>query len=1248
MPTPPPPYGATWITTDGDWSTAANWLESDPNTGNPLHYVPGVSNSVSFGGSSSYTVTYNTTDEIWSLGGFSAILDINGGSLTIDHDSFFSSTINVASGATLSQAAGSTLTFINGAIAGTLAGAGTIQFEAGTVDINSGALVTVSNWTLGVAGNGAVSTTVLNESLSYAGNFLLNDVSGNNAVLNLNHHKLTVSGPTNLNGTIEGPGTLLLTKTASGSINAQVTGGALVEIKGTLDQTGNVGLGGTLQIDTGGQYVITAVNVGIGDNGGASIVNNGTLQDSAGGNSTNAIAGNFTNNGTLSVLPSSTLNLEAGTITLGGTISGGGTLLFGFAANATINSTNVTVGTIYINGGNGGGTFTVGTDLAYGGTFTFANQFGALDLNGHTLMLSAASSFAGTLNGAGTLKVTGTGTVGFLSVGTTGAPTIEDAGTMTQNGFVNLHGTLQIDSGATYTFTSPNSIIDNGATTINNGTLTDDSGGGTSSINGIFTNNGTLSIAAGDGLGLFGTDTLNGTISGAGTLGIGAGNQAIDTANVTVAAIYINGGNGGGTLTLGTDLAYGGTFTFANQFGALDLNGHTLTLSATSSFAGALNGGGTLKVTGTGSIGFLSVGGAATIEDAGTMTQSSNLNLNGKLQIDSGASYTITSPTIINDDGATTINNGTLTDDSGGGNSSINGIFTNNGTLAVAAGDGLTLSGTVTLNGTISGAGALGIGAGNEAIDTADVTIGSIYINGGNGGGTLTLGTDLTYGGSFTFANQFGTLNLNGHTLTLTGASAFQGGLVSGGALAFAGGTATISIGGVSSTVTAISESGSSTAIDIETNFSYGGTFTQSAGTVFVDTGDTLTLDGTASLAGTVSGPGTLAITGGTATLKSGASLSVANLSISGASTVVTLSETLSYGGHLTLGAGATLSIGAADTLTLTGTSTLGGTLKGGSLVLGGGTVALDTKLKTSHLTVAGADVTLGLAVTYAGIFAESSGTVNLNGHNLTLSGATTFTGGTVMGAGSVMLRSASTIDGVIVDGGAMLSNFAVASENGPVVLGDSSGGFGKIMNQANATFDFLGDGSVTAAAGGSGAFSNLAPTSILEKTGGTGTSLVGVNIANGGEILVNTGTLEIGGNVTGSSGTLAIEGAASLQFDKSVATGQALTFSGSGGDLVLGKAASFAATIAGFGAGDEIDALHFGLGTTVGFVENGGNTGGTLTIANGGTQAQLALLGQYSAAGFGSTSTGQGTVITYTPPPSASDSIASLAPAHG
>src|SRR5262249_29677723 len=159
------------------------------------------------------------------------------------------------------------------------------------------------------------------------------------------------------------------------------------------------------------------------------------------------------------------------------------------------------------------------------------------------------------------------------------------------------------------------------------------------------------------------------------------------------------------------------------------------------------------------------------------------------------------------------------------------------------------------------------------------------------------------------------------------------------------------------------------------------------------------------------------------------------------------------------------------------------------------------------QLTATGADVTLGATVVYAGTFAESSSNLNLNGDKLSLTGSSTFTGGVIDGPGNLLLKGNSTIHGLTVAGGAMLSNFAVITDNGTVTLGDSSGGSGRIVNEAGATFDFVGNGRINQESGGVGSFSNLSSTSILEKTGGTGKSVVGVNVANNGEVLVSSGT---------------------------------------------------------------------------------------------------------------------------------------------
>jgi Ca2+-binding RTX toxin-like protein len=355
-----------------------------------------------------------------------------------------------------------------------------------------------------------------------------------------------------------------------------------------MTQTGNVNLNGTLQIDAGHGYTITTASniTGFGASGGT-VTNSGTFTDSAAGTST--ISGTFSNTGTLSIATGATLIFGSGTETLG-MVSGAGSLVFGFGSNATINSSAVTVSALTLNGGNGGAVVTLGTNLTYGGAFSFANQFDRLDLNDHGFTLSGASNslIGNTIDGAGALKVTGAASIGGnIDIGSgTSSAIIKDAGAMTQTGNVNLNGTLQIDAGHGYTITTASNITGFGAsggTVTNNGTFTD-SAAGTSTISGTFTNTGTLAIATGATLILGnGTETL-GKVSGAGSLVFGSGSNAtINSSAVTVSALTLNSG---AVVALGTNLTYGGAFSFASQFGAMALNGHALTLSGITALAG--------------------------------------------------------------------------------------------------------------------------------------------------------------------------------------------------------------------------------------------------------------------------------------------------------------------------------------------------------------------------------------------------------------------------------------------------------------------------------------------------------------------------------------------------------------------------------------------------------------------------------------------------------------------------------------
>ena len=70
---------------------------------------------------------------------------------------------------------------------------------------------------------------------------------------------------------------------------------------------------------------------------------------------------------------------------------------------------------------------------------------------------------------------------------------------------------------------------------------------------------------------------------------------------------------------------------------------------------------------------------------------------------------------------------------------------------------------------------------------------------------------------------------------------------------------------------------------------------------------------------------------------------------------------------------------------------------------------------------------------------------------------------------------------------------------------------------------------------------------------------------------------------------------------------------------LKIDHAADVRGTVAGFGSNDVLDLadLAFGGNTTLGYAANSNDTGGTLTASDGTHTANIALLGQYTAASF-------------------------------
>lgn len=805
---------ATWNTGSGDWFSAANWDEPNPNPPPPiLHYVPGANEDASLPDQSlagtPFTVSYNGADTVNSLtGAGNATLGITGGALTVNTGGFGVGTVSVAAGAAF-DVAGGTFSFNNGNLTGTLGGAGTLRFVNGFFEINAGVDFSVATWLLTYqVGSGTVSTTNFNTDLTYSGNFQLLDVFGNFPILNLKGHTLTLTGTSLLDGIVSGPGTVLVSGTGVNS--SRLGEGARILVTGTLEQTSFFGLGGTLQIDPGGTYAITDAD-SIADNGTPLVLNNGVFRDTGPGDS--IVTADFTNNGRIEVGANANLVLNGGRQELKGTVAGAGTLTLGFAHNATLDTANLTVAAFTIAGGNGGGTTTLGRNATYAGTFTY-NHTGSFDLDGHTFTLSGTSLFSnGNFDGAGTLRNVGTATLGNISIGFGGtAATFRNSGTTTQNNFFTVNGTVQNDQGATYRIAAASDITGGGATAsfVNRGRL-EDGASGISRLVGNLTNTGAIAIDAGAQLSLqSGAQVLKGSVSGAGTLIFGfAHNVTLDTSTLSVKSVLIAGGNGGGNTTLAKNLTYAGSFTYSHT-GSFDLNGHTFTLSGNSLLNGGnFDGTGTLRITGAATLGNIGLGyqgTAATLENAGAITQTGQFSLHGTLRNNAGKTYAIGTASDLNktDSGGAVVNNGIFADKAAG-LSRVNADFTNNGTLSISAGAELVLQGGAhLLKGTVSGGGKLSFGFAHDAtLNTAALTVKSIHVA---GGGTLRLAKNLDYGGTFTFVDQFGKFDLNGHVFTLKGTSSFTTGILDGaGTLRNAGkaeiGGLAIGYGGTAATV---------------------------------------------------------------------------------------------------------------------------------------------------------------------------------------------------------------------------------------------------------------------------------------------------------------------------------------------------------------------------------------------------------------------------------------------------------------
>jgi autotransporter-associated beta strand protein len=535
--------------------------------------------------------------------------------------------------------------------------------------------------------------------------------------------------------------------------------------------------------------------------------------------------------------------------------------------------------------------------------------------------------------------------------------------------------------------------------------------------------------------------------------------------------------------------------------------------------------------------------------------------------------------------------------------------------------DSMGAPGTLTITGnTLNISGALTINNGSgDALTIASTLAGSGTLT-KTGAGTLTLsstsnssgfsgGITVSAGTLSVFSDAHlssGTLTLNGGTLNLNNAGNIDNAVV----LGASNGTISVTNGGGT----------------LSGNITGTGSLTKTGGQL-------LTLSGTNGYSGgtTVRGLAGLSVTNGS-NLGTGAVALEANLTITGTGTVsnaiainadatitndnaVTLSGVLSGSSVLTKAGAGTLTLSGTNTHTGAVTVSAGGLTLQGSPNSGIGDSSAVTVGSGATLTLNGGNETIGSLAgagnvvlsyrltaggdntdtTFSGVISGiGNGIVKQGTGTLTLTGNNTYTGSTRVSAGTLIVNRA---------GGALADATAVTVDSGATFTVSQTETIGSISSTGAVV---LNAGTLTVGGGGTS-------TTVSGVISGSG------NLAKvGNGTLILSGTNTYSGTTTVSAGTLAATNSASLGTaggGTTVASGGALSIQGG---ITLAENLTLSGT-GSFGSGALINAS--GTNTLSGTVALAANT----SIV---TSAETLTLSGIVSGGFGLTKDGTGTLV--------------------
>jgi hypothetical protein len=860
--------------------------------------------------------------------------------------------------------------------------------------------------------------------------------------------------------------------------------------------------------------------------------------------------------GSLSQTSFATIDETGGLLTGNGSfLENGGTLVLG--GNGAVFNGAITFDAGLIEGANG----------QFTSNYSYTQAAGSLDLFGN------GGVFHGPVSQSGGLIALFSGSL--VSYGSF----TESGGTLQLGDFGGTFNALTLESGA-ITSTAPTLQV-NGVFSQTGGRMVFD--GRDTTLAGPFSQTGGTIIVQSGALQLEGSGTLAGTITGAGKVLVQGGSTVISTTAVL--------GTAGIEVASGT-LSFNGNETIKQvytQYGTLAMGAHTLTLAGFASLDGEVAGASTVAVDGGGVFNGLSLDGTSRLYLASQVNQTGNISLGNAtgsrtdLVIEKDGRLRMAGSFNVYDQSG----NGTLTNAGNllkTGGSQTGALFTNvtsTGTIGVNVGTLEFQGPSNAFGGTISGAGTFALGGNGQTSFAAglSLTVHRVLLE-MNAPGQLTLTHSLSYANEW--SQQSGTLWLDGAGVVLTtgGPTGLDGGMVTGSGVLVTTANAAVNVDGIDFEGTAtLNVYGKAN----ETGSSSFGAQVGAAVSLNVESAATWTLENNANLGGanaTITNDGVVQKLNGSA-----------NSTITG--------DFINAG---------TLEV-ANSTLTLSGSGTLGGTLTGGGQLALNGNYLLASGLAVSagEIDIVGGVTSFGENLTDSGIWAQSGGSIALDGFTLTLAGLTTLEGGALNGLGTAVAKGATTIGDNFVVSLGTLAIAGQANQVGDITVGDlpnpPQGGtlppsLATLQIDAGATYTV--DDSNNISSNGT-----LAVAGTLSMQGG-GQSVIGPSVVDTGTILAKSAALRFVGPVTGS-GSIVIGAGGSLDFAGSVAASTTVSFAAAGGSIFLEDSApgtnalTFNGSIAGFSANDFIEFANLNQNPgDISLALNSAGTVATISDTNG------------------------------------------------